>query len=225
MPERRSSHYTLPASLLTRSPGATRCIFNQGMSALTPPCYRYTHLCRIVISGSRAGSQRSFLSPAFCMLMRLGGDAGACIRLSYDQLRPVWEAPHSASIARDKPIAANKRAVELPDRENVISPSSRPRLPSFLDIFWLGNEVSFKSFHASVLQIGSIYQLTLIKRKYTSELFFKKIKKIRWGALCLTTCHAFFFFLVFFKNHTTMESLWSPQKEPRLFQKHGRAKK
>lgn len=49
MPECRSFHYTLPASLLTRSPGATCCIFNQGMSVLTPSCYHYMHLCRIVI--------------------------------------------------------------------------------------------------------------------------------------------------------------------------------
>lgn len=50
MPECRSFHYTLPALLLTRSPGATRCIFNQDMSALKPSCCHYMHLCRIVIS-------------------------------------------------------------------------------------------------------------------------------------------------------------------------------
>lgn len=55
-----------------------------------------------------------------------------------------------------------------------LSPPPCPRLLAIVDVFRLGSDASFKSFHASVLQIGSIYQLTLIRRKYTLAQSFVK---------------------------------------------------
>lgn len=48
-------------------------------------------------------------------------------------------------IAKDKPIAANKRGVKLPEWEQVISPSSCPRLSANLDIFQRRNVKYFLS--------------------------------------------------------------------------------
>lgn len=40
--------HILLASLLTLSPGAAWCIFNQGMSALTPSCHQNMLFCSCV---------------------------------------------------------------------------------------------------------------------------------------------------------------------------------
>lgn len=134
MPECRSFHYALPASLLTRSPGATHCIFNQGMSALTPSCYRYTlhaslqnsnngittlHVAIHCTRTRRSSFCRMHLFVFWCLWK-----CDVCIRLNCDQLCPMWRvyASVTALIAKDKPIAANKRAAELPEGKNIISP-------------------------------------------------------------------------------------------------------
>lgn len=134
----------LLASLLTPSPGAAWCIFNQGMSALTPSCHQNTLFCSCMeaVTGSITSQAQSQLYYFTCVIV--------CI-LSM-QLFMHFSDRHSTScllcdwgltiilyisipmlIARGKPIAANKHRVNLP--EKVISPSSCPHLSTNLDIF------------------------------------------------------------------------------------------
>lgn len=160
--------HILLASLLTPFPGAAWCIFNQGMSALTPSCRRNMLLCSCVKNSyqevtwwkllqpqSHCGTNPRFLfSLCGCMYLCMYGVGFQCMhfsgRHSTSCLLCDWRLTtilyiSVPVIAKDKPIAANKRGVKLPEREKVIYPSSCPHLSANLDIFQHRNVKYFLS--------------------------------------------------------------------------------
>lgn len=163
------------ASILTPSLGTAWCIFNQCMSAMTPSCHQNMLLCSCMRNSIRGWHEGSCYSlnhtvgpiPAFyyflvciCVFVCVCGEGGYmhfCGRHSTSCLLCDWgltiilyiSVP--MLIAKDKPIAANKHGVKLPEREKVSSPSFSSSSLSKPWHFPTQNcEVFFKSFHASV---------------------------------------------------------------------------
>lgn len=145
--------HILLASLLTPSLGAAWCIFHQGMSALTPSCHQNMLFCSCVKNSHQGVTWWKLLqaqshhrpNPGFfiscvwlCILcmqlfMHFSGRLNTSCLLCDWGLTIILYIFIPMLIARDKPIAANRHQVNLP--EKVISPSSCPHLSTNLDIF------------------------------------------------------------------------------------------